>query len=78
MPMPDRPNLVSSLTGPVELAQMVNRAGLTLNAGQTADLALGWRQVTDLLIRIPRNRPMADEQAAVFRLPPPRPSRARR
>jgi len=78
MSMPDRATLASSLTGPAELAQMLARAGLTLNAGQTADLALGWRQVTDLLVRIPRNRPMVDDQAAVFRLPPPRPPRARR
>jgi len=59
------------LTSPAELDQMVRRAGLNLNAGQTADLALAWRQITELLSRIPREWKLADDQAFVFRLPPP-------
>lgn len=59
------------LTPLPELEQMVGRAGLTLNAGQMADLALAWRQVTELLGRIPREWRLADDQAFVFRVPPP-------
>jgi hypothetical protein len=59
------------LTSPAELDQMVRRAGLNLNAGQTADLALAWRQITELLGRIPREWKLVDDQAFVFRLPPP-------
>ena len=50
---------------------LVSRAGLTLNPGQMADLVLAWRQVVALLASIPRDRPLADDQAFVFRLPPP-------
>lgn len=59
------------LTSPADLDQMVRRAGLNLNAGQTADLALAWRQITELLGRIPREWKLVDDQAFVFRLPPP-------
>ena len=59
------------LTPLAELEPMVARAGLTLNAGQMADLALAWRQVMELLGRIPRVWVLADDQAFVFRLPPP-------
>lgn len=52
---------------------MVAQAGLTLNAGQMADLALAWRQIVGLVARIPRNRPLLDDQAYVFRVPPPAP-----
>ena len=62
------------LTSPAELDQMVRRAGLNLNAGQTADLALAWRQITELLGRIPREWRLVDDQAFVFRLPPPAPA----
>jgi len=50
---------------------LVARAGLTLNPGQMADLVLAWRQVVALLGIIPRDRPLLDDQAFVFRLPPP-------
>jgi hypothetical protein len=50
---------------------LVSRAGLSLNPGQMADLVLAWRQVGGLLALIPRDRPMTDDQAYVFRLPPP-------
>lgn len=45
--------------------------GLVLNPGQMADLVLAWRQVAGLIASIPRNRPMADDQAFVFRPPAP-------
>ena len=47
--------------------------GLVLNPGQMADLVLAWRQVAGLIATIPRDRPMADDQAFVFRLAPPAP-----
>ena len=50
---------------------LVSRAGLTLNPGQMADLVLAWRQMVGLLGLIPRDRPLIDDQAFVFRLPPP-------
>jgi len=56
---------------PTEMAQRAAQAGLTLNAGQMADLALAWRQLVGLIARIPRDRPLLDDQAYVFRLPPP-------
>src|ERR1700722_8262034 len=59
---------------PISLAEMqvlVSRAGLTLNPGQMADLVLAWRQVVALLALIPRDRPLVDDQAFVFLLPPP-------
>src|SRR5271165_5865431 len=59
------------LLGPAEMQVLVARAGLTLNPGQMADLVLAWRQMIGLLGLIPRDRPLADDQAFVFRLPPP-------
>jgi hypothetical protein len=56
---------------PAEMQVLVTRAGLSLNPGQMADLVLAWRQVAGLLTLIPRDRPMADDQAFVFRLPGP-------
>jgi hypothetical protein len=50
---------------------LVARAGLTLNPGQVADLVLAWRQIVGLLGLIPRDRPLLDDQAFVFRVPPP-------
>jgi hypothetical protein len=50
--------------------------GLVLNSGQMADLVLAWRQVTGLLAAIPRDRPLADDLACVFRVPPPAPAMA--
>ncbi len=56
---------------PAEMQVLVSRAGLMLNPGQMADLVLAWRQVVALLALIPRDRPLVDDQAFVFRLPPP-------
>ncbi len=56
---------------PAEMQVLVARAGLTLNPGQMADLVLAWRQMVGLLGLIPRDRPLLDDQAFVFRLPPP-------
>jgi hypothetical protein len=50
---------------------LIARAGLTLNPGQVADLVLAWRQIVGLLGLIPLDRPLLDDQAFVFRLPPP-------
>jgi hypothetical protein len=59
------------LISPAEMQVLVSRAGLMLNPGQMADLVLAWRQVARLLALIPRDRPLADDQACVFRLPLP-------
>ncbi len=56
---------------------MISRAGLVLNAGQIADLVLAWRQVSQLSALIPRDRPLADDLAIAFRLPPPQPRKSR-
>ena len=56
---------------PAELHGLVARAGLELNPGQLADLVLVWRQLAGLVATIPRARPLLDDQAFVFRLPPP-------
>jgi len=69
--MAARPQSPAPLTPPAELEQMVRRAGLSLNAGQMADLALAWRQVSELVERLPRAWRLADDQAYVFRLSPP-------
>jgi hypothetical protein len=58
---------------PAEMQVLIARAGLTLNPGQVADLVLAWRQIVGLLGMIPRDRPLLDDQAFVFRLPPPAP-----
>jgi hypothetical protein len=50
---------------------LLSRAGLVLNPGQVADLVLAWRQVAGLIASIPHDRPLADDMAYVFRLPPP-------
>ena len=59
------------LSTPSEMALLVAQAGLSLNAGQMADLALAWRQLAGLVVRIPRDRPLSDDQAYVFHVPPP-------
>jgi hypothetical protein len=69
--MSARPAAAPSLPSPAEMERMVAQAGLTLNAGQMADLALGWRQIVGLLARLPRARALLDDQAYVFRLAPP-------
>lgn len=70
--MPAKPVLS---VGPAEMQAMVARAGLSLNPGQMADLVLAWRQLAGLIAAIPRDRPLADDQAYVFRLRPPAPDR---
>ncbi len=59
--------------GPAEMDLLVARTGLTLNPGQMADLVLAWRQLAGLIAAIPRSAVPADDQAFVFRLPPPAP-----
>ena len=56
---------------PAEMQVLIGRAGLTLNPGQIADLVLAWRQIVGLLGLIPRDRPLRDDQAFVFRVPSP-------
>lgn len=56
---------------PGEMQILVSRAGLVLNPGQVADLVLAWRQVVGLIAGLPRDRPLADDLAYAFRLPPP-------
>ena len=56
---------------PGEMQLLLSRAGLVLNPGQVADLVLAWRQVAGLIATIPRDRPLADDMALAFRLPPP-------
>jgi hypothetical protein len=50
---------------------LLSRAGLALNPGQVADLVLAWRQMAGLIASIPHDRPLADDMAVAFRLPPP-------
>jgi hypothetical protein len=56
---------------PGEMQLLLSRAGLVLNPGQVADLVLAWRQVAGLIAAMPRDRPLADDMAFAFRLPPP-------
>lgn len=56
---------------PAEMQTLLAQTGLVLNPGQMADLVLAWRQVAGLIAAIPRDRPMTDDQAFVFRLSPP-------
>jgi hypothetical protein len=49
---------------------LISRSGLVLNPGQMADLVLAWRQVAGLIAAIPQGRPLADDMAYSFRLPP--------
>lgn len=48
---------------------MIRRAGLTLNAGQKADLAVSFQHLVTLAAKLPRERKLSDEPAFVF-LPP--------
>jgi hypothetical protein len=59
------------ILSPAEMQVLVARTGLTLNPGQMADLVLVWRQLAGLIALLPRERPLADDQAFAFRLPPP-------
>jgi hypothetical protein len=56
---------------PGEMQLLLSRAGLILNPGQVADLVLAWRQVEGLIASIRHDRPLADDMALTFRLPPP-------
>lgn len=61
---------------PGEMQLLLSRAGLVLNPGQVADLVLAWRQVAGLIATLPRDRPLTDDMALSFRLPPPAPAAA--
>ena len=65
---PPRP---APIPTPAEMQALLAPTGLVLNSGQMADLVLAWRQVTGLIAAIPRDRPLADDLAYVFRVPPP-------
>ncbi len=65
---PQRP---ASTPTPAEMQALLAPTGLVLNSGQMADLVLAWRQVAGLIAAISRDRPLADDLAYVFRLPPP-------
>lgn len=56
---------------PAEMQTLLAQTGISLNPGQMGDLVLAWRQVAGLIAAIPRDRPLADDQAFVFRPPPP-------
>jgi len=60
---------------PAEIQILISRTGLVLNPGQVADLVLAWRQVAGIIAVMQRDRPLADDMAVTFRLPPP-PSQA--
>ncbi len=68
---PPVPPATPPVLSPAEMDLLVARTGLTLNPGQMADLVLAWRQVAGLIATIPRSGTLADDQAFVFRLPPP-------
>ncbi len=65
--LPAKPALAFS---PTEMTQLLARTGLSLNSGQLGDLVLGWRQIAEMIARLPRNRPLADDLAFVLRAPP--------
>lgn len=73
-----RPAVSVPQVSPAEMELLIARTGLVLNPGQIADLVLAWRQIVTLTALIPRDRPMADDQAFVFHLPPLRPATKRR
>jgi hypothetical protein len=51
-----------------EVDLLIRRAGLTLNAGQKADLAVSYQSLVALAAKLPRARPLTDEPAFVFHL----------
>src|SRR6478609_11672033 len=69
--MPAAPATSIPAISPGEMQLLVSRTGLVLNPGQVADLVLAWRQVAGLIASLPPNRPMVDDMALIFRLPPP-------
>lgn len=74
--MAARPAQALPSVTPAEMEFLLSRTGMTLNAGQVADLVLAWRQVSALAATIPRRQALADDFAFAFRLPPPGPKRA--
>ncbi len=64
------PQALPSVT-PAEMELLISRTGMSLNAGQMADLVLAWRQVSAIAATIPRRAVPADDFAFAFRLPPP-------
>ncbi len=69
--MPAPPAISVPTISPGEMQLLLSRAGLVLNPGQVADLVLAWRQVAGLIAAMPHDRPLADDMALAFRLPPP-------
>ena len=69
--MPAPPAMSVPTISPGEMQLLLSRAGLVLNPGQVADLVLAWRQVAGLIAAMPHDRPLADDMALAFRLPPP-------
>jgi hypothetical protein len=69
--MPATPAMSVPPISPGEMQLLLSRAGLVLNPGQVADLVLAWRQVAGLIASIPHDRPLADDAAFAFHLPPP-------
>lgn len=69
--MPDRPAHRGVGVSPAEMEVLLARAGLTLNAGQMADLVLTWRQIAELVACLPRERELSSDAKLAFRLPPP-------
>ncbi len=69
--MPASPAMSAPPISPGEMQLLLSRAGLVLNPGQVADLVLAWRQVAGLIASIPHDRPLADDMAVGFHLPPP-------
>jgi hypothetical protein len=65
------PTMSVQTISPGEMQLLLSRAGLILNPGQVADLVLAWRQVEGLIAAIRHDRPLADDMALTFRLPPP-------
>ena len=65
------PTMSVQTISPGEMQLLLSRAGLILNPGQVADLVLAWRQVEGLIASIRHDRPLADDMALTFRLPPP-------
>jgi hypothetical protein len=69
--MPASPAASIPPLSPGEMQLLLSRAGLALNPGQVADLVLAWRQVAGLIAAMPHTRPLVDDMAFAFRLPPP-------
>ena len=68
--MPAAPAMPIQTISPGEMQLLLSRAGLVLNPGQVADLVLAWRQIVGLIASISHDRPLADDMALMFRLPP--------